>query len=96
MTLFETQVKNVNTLLRYGGKRPAVDAEKPQCICCNSIIRGGRQATVLQELLRKARGGGSGRGIPVMFEPKRFVVLIRVSQSIRGPPNCASFGSVFR
>ena len=31
--------------------------------------------TVPQELLRKARGGGSGRGIPVMFEPKRFVVL---------------------
>ena len=31
--------------------------------------------TVPQGLLRKARGGGSGRGIPVMFEPKRFVVL---------------------
>ena len=31
--------------------------------------------TVPQELLRKARGGGSGRGVPVMFEPKRFVVL---------------------
>jgi hypothetical protein len=31
--------------------------------------------TVPQELLRKAREGGSGRGIPLMFEPKRFVVL---------------------
>ena len=30
--------------LCYGGNRPAVDAEKPQCICCN-IIRGGRRSS---------------------------------------------------
>ncbi len=33
-----------NVTLCYGGNRPAVDAEKPKCICCDSIIRGGRQA----------------------------------------------------
>ena len=41
--------------------------------------------TVPQELLRKARGGGSGRGIPVMFEPKRFVVLDLSVTSFEGP-----------
>jgi hypothetical protein len=42
--------------------------------------------TVPQELLRKARGGGSGRGIPVMFEPKRFVVLdLSVTCQFEGP-----------
>ena len=48
---------------------------KNRSVLAAGLLGVDDRPTVPQELFRQARGGGSGRGIPVMFEPKRFVVL---------------------